>query len=182
MCIRDRFITSVFPNHLPKRIRNYRDRFEHHLVIKANDAVISDVRDLLLAYTNNTNLRGDFFECTHREAKAALLHRFVAGNASGRFNLVHKKEVGGLLPFDRALRRDDEDWHNLLPQDLLDQLAAPLCLSHFFCLVIHHDFVIKKGVNPEAFKARYLALLDACLLYTSPSPRDATLSRMPSSA
>jgi len=31
---------------------------------------------------------------------------------------------------------------------------------------------------------KYLAesLLDACLLYTSPSPRDATLSRMPSSA
>ena len=27
-----------------------------------------------------------------------------------------------------------------------------------------------------------LARLDACLLYTSPSPRDATLSRMPSSA
>ena len=26
------------------------------------------------------------------------------------------------------------------------------------------------------------ALLKACLLYTSPSPRDATLSRMPSSA
>ena len=26
------------------------------------------------------------------------------------------------------------------------------------------------------------ALLDTCLLYTSPSPRDATLSRMPSSA
>ena len=25
-------------------------------------------------------------------------------------------------------------------------------------------------------------LLDTCLLYTSPSPRDATLSRMPSSA
>ena len=26
------------------------------------------------------------------------------------------------------------------------------------------------------------AMLDHCLLYTSPSPRDATLSRMPSSA
>ena len=26
------------------------------------------------------------------------------------------------------------------------------------------------------------AMMDACLLYTSPSPRDATLSRMPSSA
>ena len=29
---------------------------------------------------------------------------------------------------------------------------------------------------------RYFALIEACLLYTSPSPRDATLSRMPSSA
>ena len=28
----------------------------------------------------------------------------------------------------------------------------------------------------------YAALPTACLLYTSPSPRDATLSRMPSSA
>ena len=27
-----------------------------------------------------------------------------------------------------------------------------------------------------------IMMLDACLLYTSPSPRDATLSRMPSSA
>ena len=28
----------------------------------------------------------------------------------------------------------------------------------------------------------FLASIDTCLLYTSPSPRDATLSRMPSSA
>ena len=28
----------------------------------------------------------------------------------------------------------------------------------------------------------YIGLYGACLLYTSPSPRDATLSRMPSSA
>ena len=32
--------------------------------------------------------------------------------------------------------------------------------------------------NPEIVAGR----IDACLLYTSPSPRDATLSRMPSSA
>ena len=33
--------------------------------------------------------------------------------------------------------------------------------------------------DPDAIA---LASVDACLLYTSPSPRDATLSRMPSSA
>ena len=34
--------------------------------------------------------------------------------------------------------------------------------------------------NPS--KAQDLAHLEACLLYTSPSPRDRTRSRMPSSA
>ena len=42
--------------------------------------------------------------------------------------------------------------------------------------------------NPSAAQAQFpnlllgFALAEACLLYTSPSPRDATLSRMPSSA
>ena len=39
-------------------------------------------------------------------------------------------------------------------------------------------FVIAPAMVLEAFSAVVLA----CLLYTSPSPRDATLSRMPSSA
>ena len=39
---------------------------------------------------------------------------------------------------------------------------------------VHPDFVV---FNPR----RGILVLD-CLLYTSPSPRDATLSRMPSSA
>ena len=154
-------LAALWPKHLPKRIRNFRDRYEHHLVIKSNDEAISATRSLLDNFVTDTGTSGSFFECSKREAKAAILHRFVAGNASGRINLIHAKKVGGLLPFDIALRRDDEDWHNLLPPDLLDQLAAPLCLSHFFCLVIHHDFVIKKGVDPEAFKTQYLKLLDA---------------------
>ena len=38
---------SILPAHLPKRMREYRDKFEHHLVIKANDDVIEDVFSLL---------------------------------------------------------------------------------------------------------------------------------------
>ena len=53
------------------------------------------------------------------------------------------------------------------------------------------DFVIDQGVrfvttsagNPQAYTSQLKeAGLTVCLLYTSPSPRDATLSRMPSSA
>ena len=36
--------------------------------------------------------------------------------------------------------------------------------------------------NPSELPDREEVLLNLCLLYTSPSPRDATLSRMPSSA
>ena len=44
---------------------------------------------------------------------------------------------------------------------------------------------VPAGLDPNAKKRMQKALLDerwACLLYTSPSPRDRTRSRMPSSA
>ena len=48
------------------------------------------------------------------------------------------------------------------------------------------DLVLKKLKTKKNRKARFKTvialLLNGCLLYTSPSPRDATLSRMPSSA
>ena len=42
--------------------------------------------------------------------------------------------------------------------------------------------VTDPGIVAAGHVERGLASLTACLLYTSPSPRDATLSRMPSSA
>ena len=51
---------------------------------------------------------------------------------------------------------------------------------HRYC-VIRSPHVDKK--SREHFEMRiHKRLIDICLLYTSPSPRDATLSRMPSSA
>ena len=40
----------------------------------------------------------------------------------------------------------------------------------------------RNALNNALRDALFSALREACLLYTSPSPRDATLSRMPSSA
>ena len=51
-----------------------------------------------------------------------------------------------------------------------------------------HDVILEADGYPVAnnatlhYRDRYRTRFDACLLYTSPSPRDATLSRMPSSA
>ena len=44
------------------------------------------------------------------------------------------------------------------------------------------DFFSENDVNAQASKVNYKAIAGGCLLYTSPSPRDGLLSRMPSSA
>ena len=68
---------------------------------------------------------------------------------------------------------------------LLDQVIS-FCGSS----VLHEDVVIALGLIPQdlyfdftrSIREKNNELMITCLLYTSPSPRDATLSRMPSSA
>ena len=55
------------------------------------------------------------------------------------------------------------------------------------CQISDKTFACDVTVNPLRFEDRGVysceaAVVGDCLLYTSPSPRDATLSRMPSSA
>ena len=45
-----------------------------------------------------------------------------------------------------------------------------------------YDYLTKPLEDHDLIVARVLRAFEHCLLYTSPSPRDATLSRMPSSA
>ena len=62
--------------------------------------------------------------------------------------------------------------------DKLDQIKSDFSLN---C-----DVVVADGGDIDSLRAltskTKVVLSTACLLYTSPSPRDATLSRMPSSA
>ena len=148
------YASRLLPAHLPKRMREYRDAYEHYLILDTADGAIAEARALLNEIFSSSS-EGGFFECTESEGKAALLHRFVAGGASGRFAIVHAADVEGLMPFDIALARNDEDWPNLVPPKLASQLAAPFTLAHFFCHVFHLDFVAKKGANIEFLKAEF---------------------------
>ena len=60
------------------------------------------------------------------------------------------------------------------PENLSDAIAT-MGLNHAVITVVNRDDL------PDSGASHYRKCLD-CLLYTSPSPRDATLSRMPSSA
>ena len=152
-------LARLWPDHLPKRMRAYRGAYEHHLIVVAADTAISEIRQVLHDVTRESEA-GAFFECSPKEGDAALLHRLVAGGSPARYNLVHAKETNGMVTFDVALPRNYGKWYEFLPEDLLDQCAAPYRGGHFMCHVFHWDFVVKAGVDPQAIKARMMTLLD----------------------
>ena len=152
-------LAQLLPDHLPKRIRAYRETYEHHLIVVGADQAIGEIRQVLHEVTRE-NDAGAFFECSPKEGDAALLNRLVAGGSPARYNLIHGKETNGMVTFDVALPRNYAKWYEFLPEDLLEQCAAPYRGGHFMCHVFHWDFVVKAGVDPQAIKARMMSLLD----------------------
>ena len=152
-------LAQLWPDHLPKRIRAYREAYEHHLIVVGADQAIGEIRQVLHEVTRE-NDAGAFFECSPKEGDAALLNRLVAGGSPARYNLIHGKETNGMVTFDVALPRNYAKWYEFLPEDLLEQCAAPYRGGHFMCHVFHWDFVVKAGVDPQAIKARMMSLLD----------------------
>ena len=152
-------LAQLLPDHLPKRIRAYRGAYEHHLIVVGADQAIGEIRQVLHEVTRE-NDAGAFFECSPKEGDAALLNRLVAGGSPARYNLIHGKETNGMVTFDVALPRNYAKWYEFLPEDLLEQCAAPYRGGHFMCHVFHWDFVVKAGVDPQAIKTRMMSLLD----------------------
>ena len=76
-----------------------------------------------------------------------------------------------------------EDHFVLLEPDSKEKIVtkkeAILWLRNWLPKIDSSTIYQKKDYSNEEFLEE---LLESCLLYTSPSPRDATLSRMPSSA
>jgi len=151
----------VLPGHLPARMRAFRDRFEHHLVVKVADDSIEPARDWLARCFADDANEGDFFECTDDEAARAMLHRFVSAGAAIRYQRVSGESVGGLLALDVALPRNATDWEDDLPAEIRDQVLHRLYYGHFFCHVFHWDYILRPGADIDAVKAAMLEALDA---------------------
>lgn len=150
---------ALVPHRLPKRMMAYRDRFEHHLIMEVSNGDAEATEKLLTDFFAAPGRDGSFFGCNDDEAESAMLIRFGAASAVTRFHTVHRKRVGSMVTFDVALRRDDEDWLEVLPADIADQLAVSVYFGHFFCHVLHQNHVAKKGVDPVALKERMTGLL-----------------------
>jgi len=153
------FIANLLPRHLPDRLIEYRDRYEHQLIIKAVDGSIESTEKLLDSIFANSE-EGEFFLCNKKEGESALLHRFVAGNAYSRYTALHTESIGGVLTLDVALPRNFSHWNQIYSSGIMDKILIPFQLAHFLCMVFHHDFIVKKGVDPEELKAEMLEALD----------------------
>lgn len=148
-------LSRLFPAHLPARMRAFRDAYAHHLMLQVTTAQAGAYRRLLQEQGI------DFFECTADEARRAHLHRFAAAGAAIRYQVLHGKEVSGLLSLDIALRRNDGDWLERLPPEIDGAIAARLYYGHFLCHVFHQDYLIRAPHDAATVKAAMLALLDA---------------------
>ncbi|WP_115650696.1 MULTISPECIES: D-lactate dehydrogenase [unclassified Serratia] len=151
-------LSKLAPNHLPPRMKQYRQRFEHHLLLKMAGPGIAEAQQYLQSYF--AQAEGDFFVCTPEEGKKAFLHRFAAAGAAVRYHAVHADKVEDILALDIALRRNDSEWFETLPAEIDSQLVHKLYYGHFMCHVFHQDYVVKKGADSHALKEQMLAILN----------------------
>ena len=158
----DKFMQTVskfIPEHLPKSLWDYRDKYEHHLIVKMGGKGVQEAREYLKSYFAD-NTKGGYFECNAIETQAAMLHRFAVASAAIRYRAIHEKEVEDIVALDVALRRNDQDWFEVLPPEIDNKISHKLYYGHFMCHVFHQDYIVKKGFDCEELEHEMLKLLD----------------------
>jgi D-lactate dehydrogenase len=151
-------LSHLAPPHLPVSLRRYRDRFEHHLMLKVAGTALDATRDFLSARFPSKS--GDVMECSAEDGAAAFLHRFAAAGAAVRYRNVHQATTGDIVALDVALPRNALEWREKLPEALDRKILKKLYYGHFFCYVFHQDYLIGNDVDWQATEDEILRLLD----------------------
>ena len=160
--VTDRVIQTVMnrlPSHLPARMREWRDRFEHHLLLRVSNDTTQATRAYLSQQFEGSQ-QGAYFECDAEEGRKAFLHRFAIAGAAIRYRESHPDSVEDIVALDIALRRNDKEWVEQLPDEMEKDIVHKLYYGHFLCHVFHQDYIVKKGVVPLDMEHRMWKLLD----------------------
>ena len=152
------FFSNICPSILPKKLFHFRKKFEHHLILKMSDEGIKEAEAFLKKFFIENE--GDFFICNKKEGKMAELNRFAAAGAAVRYKKIFSNKVEDVLALDFSLPRNEEYWFEDLPKTLSDNFIYKLYYGHFFCHVLHQDYITKKGTNTEKLKDDLLDILD----------------------
>ncbi len=150
---------SILPNHMPKVFDDLNKKFKHHLILKCDkknfDEVLKVSKNIFNEHSKNKLLI-----CSTKESKKLTLNRFVFAGASARCANITKSANPELLPFDVALKRNDDNWFHDIALDAKKDVLKTLTVGHFFCLVFHREYVIKKGINNNTVKDKILRWFD----------------------
>ena len=152
-------LSRILPEHLPKKLWQYRDQYEHHLIVKMGGDGVQEARDFLTSYFKEGS-KGAFFECDAVETQAAMLHRFAVASAAIRYRAIHEKEAEDIVALDIALRRNDREWFETLPLEIDQKISHKLYYGHFMCHVFHQAYIVKKGHDCMELEHQMLELLD----------------------
>ncbi|SPL69481.1 D-lactate dehydrogenase [Acinetobacter stercoris] len=152
-------VTKFLPSHLPKRMNEFRDLYEHYLVLRIENQDADQVNNYLKQYFDSHGT-GSYFHCTDEEGRKAFLHRFAVAGAAIRYRDTHRSEVEDIVALDIALRRNDREWVENLPKEMNEKIIHKLYYGHFLCHVFHQDYIVKKGVDPLAMEHEMWHLLD----------------------
>ena len=153
------YLSRLWPNHLPERMEDYHQKYMHHWIVEMNNDGVDEARAYLQQFFKT--VEGDYFECTPEESEKAVLHRFVAGGAIGRYHIMKGQQLGAMMTVDIALQRNDDVWFEELPPEIDALIADKFYYGHLFCHVMHQNYVLKKGVDAKQLKQQILASFDA---------------------
>ena len=143
---------------------------------------------------NNLNIQRKKYPQDHHENFVLVSETF--GNGSGHYGLIHLQHQNGKVrvydsmygsggsSFEKVAQKWTKTNGNILPPMTTKTWQQPVVRSIFGCKAKMTNRSDGKGSNVLSVQPSggFVANNYNCLLYTSPSPRDATLSRMPSSA
>ena len=160
-----RLMPPALPVPLSKQARSY----QYHLIIKVANGVDNnghqDRNDNIAAaqaflHHHMQQYQGALHACTEHEAQALLVFRSASTAAMIRYHNLNHTEFGELLSTDIALPRNAVDWNEALPDHLQKQVRKTFYLGHFFCHVLHQDYLLHPTTNAKQFKKELLAFYD----------------------
>ena len=167
-------MTGVFmPPSLPNSLAEQACSYRYHLIIKVADSNNTDddnsndngshghiAAAQVFLQSHMQQHQGVVHLCTAAESQALLVFRSAATAAMFRYHNLNHTRFGELLSTDIALPRNAVDWDEVLPINLQKQVSKTFYLGHFFCHVMHQDYLLYPEVDAKKFKDELLAFYD----------------------
>ncbi len=151
-------IAKLFPSQTPKELREFNEKYEHQLILTVKGHLNEETQNLLDDIKKHHEIH--YFRCCEKITKAAYLLRFAAAGAAVQYASINNQTIESIVALDIALRRNDPDWFEALPEALNSKLVNKLYYGHFLCHVFHQDYLVRKGEDAKAIKKSLLDIID----------------------